>query len=132
VGRFKIEITKFTLVGAANFLLTFIVFTSMLKGVHASYLASLAVAWIVGVFFSYRLNFVWVFRPQANFQLRARFAKFLFASFVSVTLNMLLLSYLVERVRVDPLLAQTALIPLVVAFNFSTAKFWSLRRDGGE
>jgi len=129
VDRFKIELTKFTVVGAANFVLTFLVFTIMLKVLHVSYLASLGGAWIIGLIFSYRLNFVWVFRPQADFQLRARFAKFILASALSVALNMIVLRILVESEGLDPFVTQMALIPFIVVLNFSTAKFWSLRAD---
>jgi len=42
-------------------------------------------------------------------------------------LNMFALRYLVERTHYDPFWVQAALTPLIVIFNFSTAKFWSLR-----
>lgn len=126
--KFKIEATKFTLVGAANFALTFIVFTAMLKVLGVNYLLSLAAAWVVGMFFSYILNFLWVFKPEEKIQFRARFVRFFLASVLSIALNMLVLSYVVERTDFDPFYVQTALIPFIVIFNFSTAKYWSLRR----
>lgn len=125
--KFKIEVTKFTLVGAANFALTFIVFTSMLKVLMANYLLSLVAAWVVGMLFSYTLNFAWVFKPEQKIQFRARFVRFFLASALSISLNMLALSYTVERTSFDPFYVQIALIPFVVIFNFLTAKFWSLR-----
>lgn len=125
--KFKIEVTKFTLVGAANFALTFLVFTSMLKIMGVNYLLSLAAAWVVGMFFSYVLNFVWVFKPELEIQFKARFVRFFLAGLLSVVLNMLALSYLVERTGFDPFYVQIVLIPLVVVFNFATAKFWSLK-----
>ena len=51
--RLKIEVTKFTLVGAANFVVTFLVFTLLLKAMSVNYLLSLFAAWLVGLFFSY-------------------------------------------------------------------------------
>jgi putative flippase GtrA len=121
------EVTRFTLVGAANFVLTLVVFTVMLKALAANYLLSLWVAWIVGILFSYVMNFSWVFRPEQKIQFRARFLKFFLASLLSVTLNMLALGCIVERTHWDPFYVQMALIPPIVAFNFLTAKFWSLR-----
>jgi putative flippase GtrA len=125
--KLKLEITKFTLVGAANFILTFIVFTTMLKVMSLDYLLSLAAAWFVGMCFSYALNFSWVFKLEQKIQFKDRFFKFFLASLGSIVLNMLLLSYVVERTGLDPFYVQMALIPLVVIFNFSTAKYWSLR-----
>lgn len=132
VHKFKIEVTKFTLVGAANFVLTLAVFTAMLKVLEVNYLLSLAAAWVVGMFFSYVLNFAWVFKPEQKVQFKARFVKFFLASALSIVLNMLVLRYLVQRTAFDPFYVQMALIPIIVILNFSTAKYWSLRAQSGE
>jgi putative flippase GtrA len=125
--KIKVEATKFTIVGAANFVLTFFVFTLLLKAFSLHYLLSLFVAWIVGMSFSYTLNFLWVFRPEEIIQFKARFLKFSLASALSIGLNLLALRVLVERTAWDPFYVQLGLIPFIVAFNFSTAKYWSLR-----
>jgi len=125
--KFNIEAIKFTLVGAANFVLTFIVFTTMLKVLSVNYLLSLIAAWFVGMLFSYVLNFAWVFKPEQKIQFRDRFVRFFLASVLSIALNLLVLSYIVERTNLDSFYVQTALIPFIVIFNFSTAKFWSLK-----
>jgi putative flippase GtrA len=126
------EATKFTLVGAANFVLTFVVFTVMLKALQVNYLLSLIAAWLVGMLFSYVLNFTWVFKPEEQIRFRARFAKYFLASAVSIALNLMVLGAIVERTAYDPFWVQTALIPFIVVFNFATAKFWSLRQANGE
>ncbi len=123
----KIEVTKFTLVGAANFVLTFVVFTVLLKVMLVNYLLSLLGAWLVGLVFSYVLNFSWVFKPEEKVQFKARFLKYLLASVVSIAGNMLILRLIVEHTDSDPYYVQLALIPLIVIFNFLTAKFWALR-----
>jgi putative flippase GtrA len=125
--KFKIEATKFTIVGAANFVLTFVIFTVMLKILNLNYLVSLGTASMIGMIFSYSLNFAWVFKPEQKIRFRSRFLKFFLASVLSLVLNMLLLKYIVERTGFDPFFVQIALIPLIVVFNFSTAKYWSLR-----
>lgn len=123
----KIEVTKFTLVGAANFVLTFIVFTVLLKVLSVNYLISLFGAWVVGLVFSYAVNFSWVFKPEEKVRFKARFLKYLLASIVSIAGNILILRLIVERTDSDPYRIQLALIPLIVVFNFLTAKFWALR-----
>ncbi|RJG02921.1 GtrA family protein [Noviherbaspirillum sedimenti] len=125
--RFRIEVTKFTLVGAANFALTLMVFTMMLKVFSVNYLLSLVAAWVVGMIFSYVLNFSWVFKPEQTIQFKARFLRFFLASAISIALNLLVLNYIVKQTDFDPFYVQIGLIPLVVVFNFSTAKYWSLR-----
>ena len=125
--KFKLEITKFTLVGAANFMLTLIVFTLMLKKMEVNYLLSLITAWVVGMLFSYILNFSWVFKPEQKIQFKDRFLRFFLANALSIVLNILALSYIVQRTDFDPFWVQLMLVPFIVVFNFSTAKFWSLR-----
>lgn len=125
--KLKAEAIKFILVGALNFGLTLTVFTVMLKAVEANYLISLGISWIVGMFFSYALNFSWVFKPDNKIQFDSRFLKFLSTGLVSITLNMLALNYLVEHSKIDPFYLQFSLIPLIVMFNFSATKYWSLR-----
>jgi len=73
------------------------------------------------------LNFSWVFKPEQKIQFKARFLRYFLASVVSIVLNMLILSLIVEHTDSDPFYAQMALIPLIVLFNFSTAKYWALR-----
>jgi putative flippase GtrA len=125
--KFKTEAAKFVFVGAANFVLTLGVFTVMLKALSINYLLCLATAWAIGMVFSYVLNFSWVFRPEQKIQFRSRFFKFFAASLLAITLNMLALHFLVEHTQFDPFYVQMVLIPLIVIFNFSTAKFWSLK-----
>lgn len=125
--KLRVEVIKFLIIGAANFFLTLVIFTLMLKVFKIHYLVSLGTAWFIGVIFSYILNFSWTFRPENRVQFRDRFFKFLAANSVSVVLNMIVLKLLVERTKLDPFYLQLALIPLIVVFNFCTAKLWSLR-----
>lgn len=129
MSQLKIAVTKFTFVGLANFVLTFIIFTVMLKVIRLDYLISLGSAWIVGVIFSYVLNFLWIFKPEQRLALNGRFVKFLSAGFLSVILNMVALRYLVENTKVDPFYVQMALMPFIVILNFISTKYWSLRKN---
>lgn len=120
---------RFGIVGAANFVLTFLVFYGMLRLAMAHHLVALAASWVAGTLFSYVFNFIWVFKPEDALMFRRFFARFLAASVLSVLLNMLALDLLVSRTGYDPLYIQFALIPFIVGFNFMTAKFWSLKPD---
>ena len=126
---FKIEAAIFTIVGAANFALTFIVFTAMLNILTVNYLLAIVAAWVVGMIVSYVLNFSWVIKPEQQIQFRSRFVKFFLASALSIALNLLALSYIVEHASFDPSFVQMELIPFIVIFNFSAAKYWSLLRS---
>ncbi|OHB69702.1 MAG: hypothetical protein A2W23_10270 [Planctomycetes bacterium RBG_16_43_13] len=127
--KLKIEISKFTIVGALNFCLTFIVFFTLLKLFKSGYLVALSLAWVLGVIFSYVLNFVWVFKSDDRLVFKERFVKYFMAYFVSFILNLFALRLIVEKFGFDPFYVQTALIPCIVILNFSTSKLWSLRQS---
>lgn len=119
---------RFLLVGMANFVLTLAVFLGMLRLAGAHYLVALFTAWATGMGFSYILNFTWVFKPEEKLRFRRHLARYFAANLASITLNMATLHLLVRAGGWDPFLIQCTLIPLIVLFNYSTAKFWALRR----
>lgn len=127
IPAFGAEATKFIIVGAVNFVLTFVVFFVLFKILHINYLIALSGSWATGMLFSYVLNFTWVFKPEERLQFKARLAKYFLANLVSLLLNLLTLRWLVGLTGYDPFWVQCGLMPLIVVFNFSTAKFWSLR-----
>ena len=125
--KIKIELSKFTLVGAANFMLTFIIFTSMVKVFQINYAISLIAASITGVLFTYILNYRFVFKPEKKIKFKSQFIKYFFESGLSISLNIIALSYIVNHTNFDPFYIQMGLIPFIVIFNFTTAKLWSLK-----
>lgn len=125
----KIEISRFLVVGSLNFVFTFCVFTASLKALEISYLAALFLAWLAGNILTYILNFTWVFRPEAKLHFRGRFVKYLTAGALSLSLNLLALSAMVELAKLDPFWSQVWIMPFIILFNFITAKLWSLRKS---
>lgn len=125
-AKLKLEAFRFLVVGGANFLLTLCIFYGLLKIMHAHHLVALIISWAFGIVFSYALNFAWVFRPEEKVVFKQRFARYFTANLVSVGLNMIALELLVRSTGYDAFWIQFSLIPLIVVFNFSTAKFWSL------
>jgi putative flippase GtrA len=123
----SIQITKYTIVGLLNFILTFIIFTVLLKLIGISYLISLFIAWVIGMFFSYIINFLWVFKPEEKIVFNHRFIKFLSVGIVSITLNMIALNYIVNQFIIDPLYSQFIIMPFIVVFNYIFTKYWSLK-----
>lgn len=126
----RTELCRFLLIGGINFIFTFFVFSVALKILHLNHLLALLLAWITGNILTYVLNFVWVFRPEARFSFGVRFLKYLSAGSVSISVNLLTLYVLVNLYRFDPFWSQVAIMPVILLFNFTTAKFWSLRKSG--
>lgn len=127
--RLKIEFSKFTVVGAVNFVFTLVLFYLLVKVLRINYLIALMVVSLLGMILTYSLNHVWVFKPEQKLAFKGRLLKYILAGFLSVSLNVVVLGYIVEHTDFDPFYVQIALIPFIVVFNFSTAKYWSLRHS---
>jgi putative flippase GtrA len=128
VKLLKLEFSKFTLVGGVNFVFTFVLFYLSVRVWKINYLISLILVSLIGMVLTYSLNYLWVFKPRDKFDFKVRFFKYIFSGFLSIGLNVLALHFLVSKTGFDPFYVQIALIPFIVVFNFSTAKFWSLRQ----
>lgn len=125
--KLKLEFSKFTIVGAVNFVFTFAMFYMLVKVIQLNYLVALVAVSLLGMILTYSLNHVWVFKPEQNLVFKGRIFKYIFAGLLSITLNLIALNYIVELTNFDPFYVQTALIPFIVIFNFTSAKFWSLK-----
>lgn len=128
--RLKIEFSKFTVVGAINFVFTFVLFYLLVKVLRVNYLIALVVASLFGMILTYVLNYIWVFKPEQELAFKGRLVRYILAGLLSISLNAMVLGYIVERSDFDPFYVQIALIPLIIIFNFSTAKYWSMRPTG--
>ena len=60
-------------------------------------------------------------------EFKGRLPKYILAGFCSIMLNVIVLKLIVSSTGFDPFYVQVGLIPFIVLFNFSTAKFWSLQ-----
>lgn len=126
--KLKIEFSKFTVVGAANFVFTLILFYLLVEIIQWNYLIALMAVSLLGMILTYSLNHVWVFKPEQKLAFKGRLLKYILAGLLSISLNLIVLDYIVKRTDFDPFYVQLALIPFIVIFNFSTAKFWSLKQ----
>ena len=122
------QLFRYFFVSGLNFVLTFCVFTLSLKVFDISYPISLTLAFLTGNVFTYVLNYIFVFRVGTKFSV-APFAKYIFANAFSFGVNLTALVFIVESFSVDPFWTQVVLIAPIVAINFLSAKFWSLKED---
>jgi len=125
------EFSRFLVVGGINFVFTFLVFVTSLKVLGISYIIALILASVLGNILTYTLNFIWVFKPEERLNFRHRFVKYMISNLGSLCFNIVALAALVELGGFDPFWSQVALIPFIIVFNFSTAKWWSLRKQAG-
>ena len=123
------QFSKFTVVGALNFVFTLVLFYVAVVVLHINHLIALVLVALIGMLLTYTLNYYWVFKPSEKVTFGSRLAKYIGAGLVSVALNVLLLHLLTSKTQIAPFYAQLLLIPFVVLFNFLTAKLWSLRAE---
>ena len=122
-----IHFIKYSFVGIGNFIFTLVLYIIFLNALYFRYEIAFTLSWLLGVFFTYLINFIWVFKPEEKLTFRKRLPKYFLVYISSYALNMLLLRLLVEYFSLLPLLAQMFIIPLVVFINFIGIKYWALR-----
>lgn len=118
---------KYSFVGIGNLFFTLILYIVFLEIFNFEYKIAFTLSWFAGVFFTYFINFMWVFKPEEKITFRKRLPKYFLVFLSSYLINLLLLNILVEYFLFTPLLAQLFIIPLVVLINFSGTKFWALK-----
>jgi putative flippase GtrA len=126
ISLLGIHISRYSIVGITNLLLTTSIFYLLLKIFYINYLVSLSLMWIVGLFFTYTFNFIWTFKPEKKLNYKLRLAKYLGVYIFSFTINYLLMKYLVSKLDIEPFKAQLIIIPIVVSINFIGIRHWAL------
>jgi putative flippase GtrA len=118
-----IEFIKFVAAGIANVLLTFAVYVALV-GISTPYALANALAWILGIAFSYFLNSTFVFKKKHPQKYRdsKRFVIFCVAYSLNFVISSSLLAYLVETGIYDPVRAQYIVIPITVFLNYLASK----------
>jgi putative flippase GtrA len=123
------QFVKYGFVGGLNFILSLVLFYTLLKIMHIKYLIAFTITWLFGIVLTYVINFVWVFKPEEILELKKRFFKYFLVYLVSYLVNVGLLKYLVQKYGFDPFWLQFFILPIVVIINFLGFKFWALRTE---
>ena len=114
-------------VGGLNFLLSTALYFFLVDIINLNFQWAFTIAWLFGIFFTYTINFLWVFKPTDKLEFKSRFPKYFMVYLTSYLVNIGLLSWLVENHGFDPFYIQFAILPLVVLINFFGFKYWSLK-----
>lgn len=108
-----------------NVLLTFAVYIALVS-ITTPYALANALAWVLGIVFSYFLNSTFVF-SKAHYKKQTNTKQFIIFStayFVNFLISSLLLVFLVETNLFDPVRAQYIVIPVIVFLNYSASKLF--------
>jgi putative flippase GtrA len=120
-----IQFVKFGTVGVSNTLLTFLVYTLLLKVFGVWYLAASAVGFLVGATNGFLWNRRWTFKEHVGDALTP--VRWGIVQGCGLALNVLLLLALVDGLGVDKLVSQGIAICVVTTLTFLVNRAWTFR-----
>jgi putative flippase GtrA len=129
-----VQFVKFGLVGVSNTLLTFAVYTLLLKAFGVFYLAASAIGFVLGAVNGFLLNRRWTFSGHVGDSLTP--VRWGVVQGCGLALNEALLYVLVHHASLDKLLAQACATVIVTVSTFFVNRAWTFRMhpegDAGE
>jgi putative flippase GtrA len=120
-----VQFVKFGIVGISNTLLTFIVYTVLLKVFGVWYLAASAIGFIVGATNGFLLNRSWTFRGHVGDSLTP--VRWAVVQSCGLAINLGLLYLFVHDAGLDKLLAQVFATGVVTVTTFLANRAWTFR-----
>jgi putative flippase GtrA len=120
-----VQFVKFGIVGVSNTLLTFAVYTLLLKGFGVWYLAASAIGFVVGAVNGFLWNRRWTFRGHIGDALTP--VRWGIVQGCGLGLNLGLLYLFVHDAGLDKLLAQAFATAIVTVLTFLANRAWTFR-----
>ncbi len=120
-----VQLVKFGLVGVSNTVLTFAVFTLLLKVFGVWYLAASAIGFAVGATNGFLLNRRWTFREHVGDSLTP--VRWAIVQGTGLGVNVALLYVLVDHVGLDELVGQACATAVVTVSTFFVNRAWTFR-----
>lgn len=120
-----VQFVKFGIVGISNTLLTFAVYTLLLKVFGVWYLAASAIGFVVGAVNGFLLNRRWTFRGHVGDALTP--VRWMVVQSCGLALNEGLLFLFVDDASLDKLLAQAFATAIVTVLTFFANRAWTFR-----
>lgn len=112
------EFARFLLAGAANTLLTYLLYLFLLE--FFAYLLAYSITYCTGIALSYFLNVYLVFKQRASF---ASFVKFPIVYAIQYGLGVAILWLLVDMAGISPAMAMIGVIVATVPVTFIAIRF---------
>lgn len=122
------QFSIFAMIGVLNTAVHFIVFVVLLRVFACPLLLASATGYVCGVANSYFCNRHWTFRSTQPIH-AAEFVRFALVNGVSLLINLAVLHYLTNSLRVSAELAQVAAIGVSLFANFGGNKWWTFRHN---
>jgi putative flippase GtrA len=120
-----VQFVKFGIVGISNTLITFAVYTLLLKGFGVWYLAASAIGFVVGAINGFLWNRRWTFRGHVGDALTP--VRWGVVQTAGLGLNLGLLYLFVHDAGLDKLLGQAFATVIVTVLTFIANRAWTFR-----
>ena len=120
------QFIKFSLVGATNTAVDFILFYALTRGItwfSVHYLIANSASFALAITNSYFLNHYWTFNKRDSEHDLIRYLKFILANVFTLIILQVCLYFLIEHWQVYDLYAKTMLVLISVVSNFFLSKF---------
>jgi putative flippase GtrA len=124
-GPLVAQFVKFGIVGVANTLLTFAVYTVLVKVFGVWYLTASAIGFAVGAVNGFLLNRRWTFRDHVGDALTP--VRWCVVQGCGLVANLGLVYLFVDDVGLDKLLGQACATAIVVVITFFVNRAWTFR-----
>ncbi|MFD2703137.1 GtrA family protein [Paenibacillus shunpengii] len=111
------EFFKFVISGGINTLVTYIFYLLLLM--FLGYSLSYTISYVSGIFLSYYLNSVFVFKEKISF---IKFLKFPVVYLIQYLINIVMVYLFVEKLQVSPLLVPLIVIIISMPITFVISK----------
>ncbi|MGE5628773.1 MAG: GtrA family protein [Solirubrobacterales bacterium] len=123
-GKLK-HLSRFTLVGAANTLLDFIVFTIVSGVFGVGYLVSQVTGYGFGIMNSFILNRNWTFRKKNRSKKQiSEFIQFLFVNLITLGITLTAMRFMVQSMELNIYVSKIMVTFIAQISNFILYKFW--------
>jgi putative flippase GtrA len=122
-----VQFVKFGLVGVSNTLITFAIYTVLLKVFGVWYLAASAIGFIVGATNGFLLNRRWTFAGHVGDSLTP--VRWAVVQSAGLAVNEGLLFLFVHEVKLDELVAQALATIVVTVSTFFVNRAWTFKHE---
>jgi putative flippase GtrA len=119
------QFVKFGIVGVSNTLLTFLVFTLLVKVFGVWYLAASGIGFAVGAVNGYLLNRSWTFRGHSTDMMSA--VRWTLVQSCGLVINLGLVYAFVDGAHLDKLIGQALAVVIVVVLTFFANRSWTFK-----
>jgi len=118
---------RFLLYGTWNTAWTFALYAVLVEVLRVNHLVAISIVWLLALIIGYVVNYLWVFRTDERLRFRRHLRRYLILFWGTFALNLALLSFMTDFMRVPPLPAQFIVFPVVVVLNFLGGRLWAFR-----